>query len=104
RSCLARDERCAIERRAWIGKCERRATGNLHDRIELPTTYQSIEPWPGVAEELLALTERQLVNRIEVEDVRLIVLSARVFKPRIIRIQLEFKTTLVGSGRSGQRL
>src|SRR3712207_8844485 len=62
---------------ARVDDAERRAGRQAHDGVELPAADQAVEPRAGVGEEGAPLADGQLVDGVEVEDVRRVGLRDR---------------------------
>src|SRR5205085_4817311 len=70
---------------------------------DLPSAQDTIH-CSTLIEPALALAERQFVDQVEIEDVRLIVVSARVFKLRMRKVKQRINASLAHARRVRERL
>src|SRR5215471_2622870 len=99
---LASGASCTIKRAARICDRERRFAVQAENRVQLPPTYEAIQPRAGTSEESLALAEREFVDGVEVKDVSSVKVGNRIFAAWAGVVDQRFEVSLVGSRRVRQ--
>jgi len=76
-----------IQRASRVDDGQRCSRVDTQNTTQLPTSYEPVNRTTATVEKALSFSERQIVNRIEIENVRLIVISAPVVEMRILIVE-----------------
>src|SRR5262249_5337946 len=100
-SGLSRGPAGSVQRSASIGEGDRRARSNADDRTDLPSSDRKIKPLV-LAQIATTSSERQLIDRVHVENVSLIIVCTSVVQALIIVIEEWLNTRLCRADSVGQ--
>src|SRR6185503_19278376 len=90
-----------IQRTSRINDRQRRTRVDAQNAAQLPTSHQPVNRTAMVVQKVLPFSKRQIVNRVEIENVGLIIIRASIVEMLIQIVEKRRNTRLIFAVEAG---